>query len=301
MRKALIMAVLLGAVATTPLAAQTNLTPRVDKLEKEMRAVQRKVFPGGAPLEPDIRAAPSVADPVGSPATTPIADLTSRVNALESQLESLTAQSEQNDFKLRQLEEAMTNYRTTIEARLKTLEEGGAVGGPAAATPSAAVKPPAVRPAAAPAASDLTPQRAAVLDAIQKPDTGDDAEDGYLYGYRLWEAKFYPEAQAQLKAVVAKYPKHRRASFSQNLLGRAYLDEGKPALASVAFYDSYQKMPKGERAPDSLAYLGQALTKLKKPADACKVYDEFGQVYGATASAALKAQVTKGRTEAKCK
>src|SRR3546814_5892874 len=76
--------------------------------------------------------------------------------------------------------------------------------------------------------------------------------DAYIYGYRLWEAKFYPEAEAQLKSVVEKYSSHRRASFAQNLLGRAYLDEGKPALASVAFYENYQKRPKGERAPDKI-------------------------------------------------
>ena len=93
----------------------------------------------------------------------------------------------------------------------------------------------------------------------------------------------------QLKTVVEKYPNHRRASYAQNLLGRTYLDDGKPALASVAFYENYQKRPKGDRAPDSLAYLGQALIQLKKPKDACKVYDEFGDVYGATASASILA------------
>ena len=115
----------------------------------------------------------------------------------------------------------------------------------------------------------------------RKPDTGDAAEDGYTYGYRLWTAKLYPEAATALKPVADKYPKHRRASFAQNLLGRAYLDDGKPSLASLAFYDSYKKFPDGERAPDSLFYLAQALVKLKKPAaDVCKVYAELTDVYG---------------------
>ena len=33
-------------------------------------------------------------------------------------------------------------------------------------------------------------------------------------------------------------------------LGRAYLDDGKPSLASIAFYDNYKKYPDGERAPE---------------------------------------------------
>ena len=83
-------------------------------------------------------------------------------------------------------------------------------------------------------------------------------------------------------------------------MGRAYLDDGKPALASVTFYDNYQKRPKGDRAADSLAYLGEALIQLKKPADACKVYAELEQVYGSSMSASLRGMMEKGRTRAKC-
>jgi TolA-binding protein len=110
----------------------------------------------------------------------------------------------------------------------------------------------------------------------------------------------YPDAETELKKVADQYPKHRRASFAQNLLGRAYLDEGKPALAAVALYDSYKKWPQGERAAESLYWLGQALIELKKPADACKVYAQFNDDYAATAAASLKAQVAAGRKRAKC-
>lgn len=297
MRKTLILAVLLGGIATQPLAAQSgaNLAPRVDKLEKEMKAVQRKVFPGGGGefFEPEIGTQPRTVDPAGSPASAPLADLTARVSALETELRSLTEQTELNAFKLRQLEDAMTKYKAEADGRIKALE-GSAVPAPSAGT----VMPPAVRPTTS--GAKPTPERTAALGAVEKPVTGDAGEDAYLYGYRLWEAKFYPEAQAQLKSVVAKYPKHKRASYAQNLLGRAYLDEGKPALAATAFYDSYQKIPKGDRAADSLYYLGVSLTRLKKGPDACKVYDEFDQVYGASASAGLKAQVVRGKADAKC-
>src|SRR3546814_9992051 len=89
--------------------------------------------------------------------------------------------------------------------------------------------------------------------ALPISSTGNEADDAYTYGFRLWDAKFYPEAQAQLKATVDKYGASPVASKAANLLGRAYLDDGKPALASVAFYENYQKRPKGDRAADSLA------------------------------------------------
>jgi TolA-binding protein len=312
----MIVAVLLAGGAAAPLQAQSQsntLAPRVDKLEKEMRAVQRKVFPGGAgqSLEPEFGNTPSTATPSGSPASSPVVDLTARVSALESQLQTLTGQGEQNAFKLRQLDEAFVKFRGEVETRLKSLEGGagpgpapttGAAGGtptPAATLPMKPITPPAAgKPTTAP--PKLTADRQTALEAIERPASSDAGEDAYLYGYRLWDAKFYPQAQTQLKATVDKYPKHKRWSYAQNLLGRAYLDDGKPALASVAFYDNYQKMPRGDRAPDSLYYLGVALTRLKKAADACKVFAEFNDVYGATASANLKAQVAKGRTDAKC-
>ena len=297
-------AVLLAMAAPAivqPVAAQNApVEVRVDRLEKEMRAVQRKVFPAGTPLEAEITrpTTPTVAP--GSPASTPIADLTARVGALESQLASITGQVEENSYKLRQLEAAFTKYKAENDARLaEPAPVAPAVSVPVTPTPTAAApKPSAPKPAAAaPVASEA---RKAAVAAVERPDTGDAAGDAYNYGFRLWDAKFYPEAQGQLKATVEKYGSSPVASKAQNLLGRAYLDDGKPALASVAFYENYQKRPRGDRAADSLTYLGEALIQLKKPADACKVYQELEQVYGESLSNSLRGMMTAGRAKAKC-
>ncbi|WP_174298689.1 tetratricopeptide repeat protein [Sphingomonas bacterium] len=149
-----------------------------------------------------------------------------------------------------------------------------------------------------PVAAD--PAHARRVVAVEKPDTGVADEDGYLYGYRLWQARLYPEAETQLKQVVSDYPKSKRASYAQNLLGRSYLDDGKSNSAATAFYESYKKFPDGERAPDSLYYLATTLMKLNKPADACKVYGELTDVYGTKVTPAMKADVAKGRVAAKC-
>ena len=293
-------ALLLGApalLAQAPSAAAQNvaLDVRVDRLEKEMRAVQRKVFPAGTPLEAEITrpAAPGVAP--GTPSSAPIADLTARVAALESQLASMTGQVEENSFKLRQLEEAFNKYRAEAQARSEVVVPPAV--GPAA--PAANSGSPAPRPTPG-TNGGATEARKLAVAAIERPSTGDAAGDAYSYGFRLWDAKFYPEAQAQLKATVDKYGTASVASRAANLLGRAYLDDGKPALASVAFYENYQKRPRGDRAADSLAWLGEALIQLKKPADACKVYAELEQVYGSALSTSLRGQMDKGRAKAKC-
>ncbi|RVT41766.1 tetratricopeptide repeat protein [Sphingobium algorifonticola] len=297
----------LTPLASAPASAQSD-TPsvqvRVDRLEKEMKAVQRKVFPGGTPIEPDITRAPAPAVVPGTPASTPVSDLIARVDALEGQLASLTGQVEQNSFKLKQLEDGFAKYKAETDAKLAT-----AASPPPAVAPTqgTTAKPTTAKPTSAAAGTTTaaaTPAaaaaRKAAVAAIELPDTGDFAMDAYTYGYRLWDAKFYPEAQTQLKATLDKFGTAPVASRTANLLGRAYLDDGKPALASVAFYENYQKRPKGDRAADSLTWLGEALIQLKKPADACKVYSELEQVYGATLNATLRAMMTKGRERAKC-
>lgn len=293
MRKFLFLSLLLASAATAPVAAQdSSVTGRVTKLEKEMKAVQRKVFPGGSAqfAEPDISAPVAPPSMIGDPASNPVSDLNERVNALESQVRELTGQSEQNAFKLRQIEEAQGR----LDARLKAIE-----------TP--AVQPPAIvaeaQPSgdAAPRPSALTDARKAELAAIQKPKTADAADDSYTYGYRLWNAKFYPEAQTQLRQTVDKYPKFKKISSARYWLGRALLDDGKPAAAAKELAANYDLSPQGERAADSVYYLGVALTRYGSRDGACKAFATFNDVYGATATPALKASVAKGRTDAKCK
>lgn len=316
MRFLLAATALSAALALPNLAHAQSIEGRVDRLEREMRAVQRKVFPGGAgqTVEPQI-VPESNANVPGVPASSPVADLNQRVSAMESQLTSITGQVEQGQFRLRQLEEAFNAYKRSTDARLKALEDGASsLGSSTGAEPIATPTPvpttrPATRPTTpaagiTPAATTPTPtgNRAQQVAGIERPDTGDAAEDGYTYGYRLWSAKLYPEARKELEAVATKFPKHRRASYAQNLLGRAYLDANAPSLAAVAFYENYKKNPNGERAPDSLYYLAQALTKLKKPStEICKVYTELDQLYGEKLSAEMKAGVAEGRATQKCK
>ena len=296
MRRIIVAAVLLSSIGVTAVAQTADpINLRVGKLEKEMKAVQRKVFPGGVAIEPEIGASTAPATAGGTPATAPIADLSARVDALETQLRTLTGQVETDGNRIRKLEEAVKVMQAAsapppVEA---SVEPAPSV----VSTPSNIARPSAARP---PAAARSDAGRRAAIEAVEIPATGDTVQDAYDYGFRLWDAKLYPEAQVKLKEFVAKHPSHRLASRAQNLLGRAYLDEGKPALASVAFYDSYQKFARGERAAESLSWLGTALIRLKKPADACKVYKEFDDVYGANAGAEVKSRVARGKTDAKC-
>src|SRR3546814_20922147 len=82
--------------------------------------------------------------------------------------------------------------------------------------------------------------------------------------------------------MAKEHPDHRRASYARNLAGRAALDDGKPATAAKILLANYQDDPKGERAADSLFFLGEALMELTNPADASKVYAALQEDYGGT-------------------
>lgn len=306
------------ALSASAVAQDANIDGRVGKLEKEMRAVQRQVFPAGAGkfIAPDIQS-PTTAQPENASTTSATSDLLVRVDALEAQLATLTGQVEQQGNNMRGLEARLKILEAQLaSAQLASAPQETEVPATAQATtapsvlPTAApapaavtVKPKPVVAAAKPAATAAKPSaaRVAAVAAIERPATGDAFDDGYTYGFRLWEAKFYPEAQATLEETLKAYPKHRRASFLRNLLGRAWLDDKKPATAVKVFYDNYKADPRGERAPDSLFFLGSALTDLGKTAEACEAYGELTRAYPDVASGRLAERVTAGKTRAKCK
>jgi TolA-binding protein len=299
-------------VATMPAHSQEGaIDKRVERLEKEMRAVQRSVFPGGSPTFFEGEIAPDNTPGERSRTNAPVIDLTARVDALETQLQTLTGQTEQNAFQLRELEKQFAAYKAEMDKRFADPSAEAAPATtpaslaptvkPPATTPTAAATPakkPAATPAAKPATSDAA--RLALVKKVEVPASGNETKDAYDYGYRLWEAKLYPEAQAQLKTVVAKWPKSSQASFAQNLLGRAYLDEGKPSLAAVAFYNNYKDRPSGARAPHSLMYMGVALDKLGRKADACKAFRELDEVYGDKAPQDVRTDAAAAKAKAGC-
>jgi len=282
----LVPTLLIAAIAGPVTAQDGGLERRVSTIEKELRAVQRKVFPGGDNrfFEAEIQPAQQPAAPApGMPASSPVADLGQRVDALEKQIASLTDNVEQNGYRLRQAEEKIAALQAAAAAAAAPppldaagLPTGGIVG----ATPTG----PATT--ASPAATT--------------PASGDAIEAAYRAAYAKVDAKDWAGAEADLKAFVAANPTHRRASHAQYWLGRSYVASGKLNLAAEAFLANYQTNPRGERAPDSLLWLGRTLIDLKKASDACRVLDELQAVYGGKMASDVRDQATRARATAKC-
>ncbi|KQM19507.1 hypothetical protein ASE49_04585 [Novosphingobium sp. Leaf2] len=294
---------------TGPAMAQdANTNARLNKVESEVRALQRKVFPGadGKYFEPQITAPATPRPAPGAPSTTPVTDLLTRMDAVEAQMAQLTAQTEQNTNRLNQLEAKLATMTPAPVQAPPAPAPGSAYPGslpPAPADRPAAGPVAAPAPAPRPVASRPVPpsdSRVEAVRKIEKPQSGDPGEDEYSYGFRLWEAKFYPEAQQQLKLYLEKYPKHARASWGRNLLGRAYLDDGNPSEAAKWFLQNFQTDKRGDRAPDSLLYLAISMKQMKDTKRACIALAEFASTYPSEAAGRLSSVYNATRSGLSC-
>jgi TolA-binding protein len=218
--------------------------------------------------------------------------LTSRVDALEGQLRAMTGQLEEQENRSRQIEEQLTRLRTELQDRLERIEQQRSQ--PAATPPAASPAGPEADPA--PAEPDETPAEPADEPAA---GGGDAAREAYEVGFRLWDGRRYAEAQRALNAAATAHPQSRWASWARNLEGRAYLDDDKPATAARIFLANYQENPRGERAADSLYFLGVALTRLNRRTEACRVYAELEQVYPNMRDY-VRERLPRARSDARC-
>ncbi len=283
-----------------PLAAQAvdvgKLDRRVGTLESEMRAVQRKVFPGGNArfFEPEIpaQAATPAPAPETPPATTPIADLTGRVDALEGQLKTMTGQIEAMEYKLRQLEDGQRRLKGDAEFRLNALEN------PGGAPPAPAADPAAV-PGKLPAPSAATPAPAPAKPAVPAAKPATDAA-AWTAAYPKVTARDWPGVEAAMSQFIADWPKSVRVPQAKYWLGRSFAARTQYPQAAKAFLDVYQSAPRSTPAPDALIALAAALNAMTKPKDACQVLGELESVYGAKLTDTQKADAGRQRTKAKC-
>lgn len=280
-----------GLAALTPASAERREpTPeqRIERLEKQVRQVQKQVFPKGQPAD----TAGFSDDPAATQAS--VGALIGRLDAVERQMAELTRSSEENGNRIAVMEADVARLRADQDRRLRALEN------------SAAAAPASGDPTSAPETADPVPPKSQPKVEPPRGDTAsaaiptDPAEAAYDKGFKLWTAGKYDPAITALNAMIKAYPDNRRVSWAHNLIGRAMLDKGQPRAAAEELLANYRRDPKGERAQDSLFYLGQSLTKLGQPGQACKAYAELEDVYSTSLRAPLRKDLPAAKTEAKC-
>jgi TolA-binding protein len=288
-----------ASLALIPAAAVAQRQPpspeqRLDRLERQVQQMQRQVFPKGRPAD----TAGFSDDPAATQSS--VVTLDQRLDSLERQMSDLLRQSEENGHRLQTLESDVAKARSDQEQRLGALEQK--ISDAATALPPAGA---AVAPAASSSSKPAGPKpRAEAAPPAAEPATAaaatDPGEEAYSEGFHLWEDGRNDEAITSLRAFTAAYPKHRRTSYANNLLGRALLANGDARGAAQVLLANDRGNPRGDRAADSLFYLGQALMQLGQPAQACKAYAELESVYKSGIRPDLKKMLPDAKTQAHC-
>jgi TolA-binding protein len=290
------------SLALIPAAALAQRQPpspeqRIERLERQVQQMQRQVFPKGRPAD----TAGFSDDPAATQSS--VVTLDQRLDSLERQMSDLLRQSEENGHRLQTLESDVAKTRSDQEQRLGALEQKMSEAAAALPPAGAAVPPPAASSSTKPKPSGPKPRAEAAPPAAEPATAAaatDPGEDAYSEGFHLWQDGRNDEAITSLRAFTGAYPKHRRTSYANNLIGRALLAKGDARGAAQVLLANYRGNPRGERAADSLFYLGQALMQLDQPSQACKAYAELESVYKSGIRPDLRKMLPDAKTQAHC-
>lgn len=186
-----------------------------------------------------------------------------RMNSIESELQRLTARTEELEFRIDRVVQDGTNRIGDLEFRLVELEGGDVstlgetttLGGEAVAT-------------AAQPAPDTSSTQLAV---------GEEAD--FQAAEAAIEAGNYAQAITLLEGFNQTYPGSPLAAEASLRRGQSLNQLGDTREAARAFLDSYTTAPDGPVAPQAVLELGTALGKLGKTQEACVTLGEVSTRY----------------------
>jgi tol-pal system protein YbgF len=198
----------------------------------------------------------------GTGSTIPMGSVLDRVNAVETELQRLTGQTEEMDFRIRQIVKDGTNRLGDLEFRVCEADPAcdiGALGttatlggGEAAPVPAPVIRPPQTDRAQLAVGEETDFRRA--QEALASGD--------------------FRSAQAQFETFRTTYP--GSPLEPEALLGQGEALEGQGDIREAArsYLEAFSGYPAHDVAPTALAKLGASLGALGKQAEACVTLGE---------------------------
>ncbi|PCJ42387.1 MAG: tol-pal system protein YbgF [Alphaproteobacteria bacterium] len=241
-----VMAILLPM--TSQAQSSKAMNKRLERVEKQLKSVQRKVFKSGSNFAAETGG--SVAPAGGN---IRFADLEARIAQIETQLRQLTGRIEESNYQAGQLKQQMAVMARDYEFRLAELEKGG----------GQTAQHPVVTPQTAPAtvAADILP-------------AGTEKQQ-YSYAQKLVTKGQYAKAEVALGEFLKRYPKANLAGNAQYWRGQTYYVRKMYTKATRAFLEGYNNYPKSQKAPAFLLKIGMSLNAMGEKNDACDAYREL--------------------------
>ena len=203
-----------------------------------------------------------------------------RLNALESALEQLTGDFEQQKVLTQQLNK-----------RLEAIEKNK--------IPTQTTTAPAANTSATGEAQTPLPSDAATPPAQTGDLASGTAEDAYNTAFAKLKRADYKGAATDFTAFLKKYPENALAGNAQYWLGETYYVRKEYNNSAAEFLKGYQQFPKNTKAPDTLLKLGMSLKALGNKEQACKAFVRLPTDYP-TASPALRTRAEQEKTKLAC-
>ncbi len=236
-----------------------SISKRLEIIEKQLKAVQRKVFtPGSEFPQNESQALSSVPSTGGSGAS--LAGIEVRLSQIETEIRQLTGRIEEGNFQIDKLKQTIETMARDYEFRLKTLEKTGS-------------------------ASSMD-EKSSFDDNISNQNRNTVAEqenlpqgseqDQYSYAQKLVTMGQYDKAETALGEFIKRYPNSDLAGNAQYWLGQTYYVRKDYTKATRAFLEGYNNYPKSQKAPAFLLKIGMSLFAMGEKTDACDAYRELG-------------------------
>lgn len=270
-------------------AAQSarELSKKIEALEKQLRAVQRKVFPrGDLAREAAIQGTDEPSVPTGGQARGLMADMEIRIARIETQMRLLTGRIEESQHSLTQLERRFQNFREDSELRFQDMANGAGrrlSGGVPVTGGLVRTETPAEAEAVFEGVSALPDGAGAVASAalpsakVALPDGPPDQQ--YEFARSLLTRGDYDNAELAFLEFLENHAGHPLAGNAQYWLGEAYYVRRDFPRAAAAFLAGYRNYGDGSKGPDSLVKLGMSLASMGQTSEACDIYYEMEAAY----------------------
>ncbi|MBK5932709.1 tol-pal system protein YbgF [Rhodovulum imhoffii] len=200
-----------------------------------------------------------------------------RIDAIEQELQRLTARTEELDFRIQQVVSDGTNRLGDLEFRLCELEPDCDIGQLKQGTTLGGGKMPDPAPPPAPPGAEL---------AVGERDDFEAARAAHQQGEHQRAADLFAK-------FLETYPQGPLSGEANFFRGEALRAAGDVAEAAKAYLASYAGAPQGEHAPLALVRLGVSLGELGQTQEACLTLAEVSDRYpgsGAEAEARIAAK-----------
>ncbi|MEQ9260020.1 MAG: tol-pal system protein YbgF [Roseovarius sp.] len=201
-----------------------------------------------------------------------------RVAALESEVQRLTAKTEELEFRIDSVVRDGTNRLGDLEFRLCELEadcdiaqlsQGSTLGGIEPATSGQA---------------DTGSDSGTTASTGMELAVGEQAD--FDMAAKMLEEGDFSGAAEQFAAFIDNYPGSPLAAEAGLQRGQALERSGATTQAARAYLDTFSAAPNGPKAPEALYRLGRALGQLGQRAEACVTLSEVGARFPGTLPAA---------------